>query len=138
MITFHGTADPIVPYEGGPSPVPGPPVVFPDIRAWTASWAERNRCDADPVADALAAEVTRLEYSGCAEDAAVVLYTVQGGGHTWPGGKPLPEWIVGPTNRELDATRLMWSFFSEHPRRPSVVREHELPAGEDEARVTFD
>jgi hypothetical protein len=31
----------------------------------------------------------------------------------------MPEWIVGPTSRSIDATSLMWAFFREHrlPRR---------------------
>jgi polyhydroxybutyrate depolymerase len=44
-----------------------------------------------------------------------VLYTIQGGGHTWPGGTPLPKWFVGSTTRSISATSLMWSFFSVHP-----------------------
>jgi polyhydroxybutyrate depolymerase len=48
----------------------------------------------------------------------VVLYTVQGGGHAWPGGKPLPEWIVGRTTREIKASAVMWEFYGEHPRAP--------------------
>jgi polyhydroxybutyrate depolymerase len=57
----------------------------------------------------------RRTYTNCADDAAVVLYTIQGGGHTWPGGKPLPEWFVGRTSHTIDATSLMWGFFSDHP-----------------------
>ena len=112
VIAFHGTADPIVPYEGGTSWVV--PMPFPDVPEWTASWARRNRCGPDTVESAVAADVTRLEYPGCADDAAVVLYTIHGGGHTWPGGEPLPEWFVGPTNDEIDASALMWEFFQEH------------------------
>jgi hypothetical protein len=33
-------------------------------------------CSADPVEATVAADVTRLEYTGCAEDASVVRYTV--------------------------------------------------------------
>jgi len=65
----------------------------------------------------VAADVTRLEYTNCADDAAVVLYTIKGGGHQWPDGKPIPEWIVGPMSRSIDATRQMWAFFREHPLR---------------------
>ncbi len=121
MIAFHGTADRMVPYHGGRSTIPraGP---FPDVPAWTANWARRNRCDPNPVESVVAADVSRREYTGCADDAAVVLYTIQGGGHSWPGGKPLPEWMVGPTSREIDATGLMWAFFREH-------RLLKLPAG---------
>jgi polyhydroxybutyrate depolymerase len=113
MIAFHGTADPMVPYHGGESPVPRTGL-FPDVRAWTAQWARRNRCGPSPVESVVAADVTRREYTGCAGDAAVVLYTVRGGGHTWPGGKPLPEWAVGPTSNGIDATSQMWAFFRAH------------------------
>ena len=51
-------------------------------------------------------------------DAAVVLYTIRGGGHTWPGGTPMPEWILGPTSRSIDGSSHMWAFLREH-RLPS-------------------
>jgi len=116
MIAFHGTADRFAPYDGGRSPV-APDYQFPSIPAWTANWARRNRCETSPVESVVAADVTRLEYTHCADDAAVVLYTIQGGGHTWPGGKPMVEWALGPTSRSVDATSLMWAFFREHPLR---------------------
>ncbi|MHC4234796.1 MAG: extracellular catalytic domain type 1 short-chain-length polyhydroxyalkanoate depolymerase [Planctomycetota bacterium] len=117
MITFHGDADPMVPYDGGPLGDPLNPVkpVFPAIRDFVASWAERNRCAASPVRSEVAPDVVRLEYPDCAEGAAVVLYTLQAGGHTWPGGKPMSKWWVGPTSDNIDATRQMWVFFREHP-----------------------
>jgi polyhydroxybutyrate depolymerase len=62
----------------------------------------------------VAADVTRLEYSNCADNAAVVLYTVKEGGHSWPGGQPLPEWLVGATSLSIDATSQMWAFFRDH------------------------
>ena len=113
MIAFHGTADRATPYHGGLSWVAPRP--FPDIPTWTANWAQRNRCQPSPIESAVATDVTRLEYTSCADEAAVVFYTVRGGGHTWPGGGPLPEWLVGPTSRSVDATNQMWAFFREHP-----------------------
>lgn len=111
LINFHGTAD-LVPYNGGR--VWASPRPFPSVLTWTADWARRNRCGPNPIESAVAADVTRLEYTNCADNAAVVLYTVRGGGHSWPGGKPLPKWIVGTTTRSIDATSLMWAFFREH------------------------
>src|SRR5205085_4738224 len=126
MMTFHGTADPINPYNGGrrsrASPEP-----FPSVLIWAANWAQRNRCGPNPIQSAVAADVTRLEYTNCVDDAAVVLYTLRGGGHAWPGPKPKQEsflfarvvamnqWLLGPTNRNIDATNQMWAFFREHP-----------------------
>jgi polyhydroxybutyrate depolymerase len=114
MIAFHGTGDPLVPYEGGVSPTHLSSVVFPNVRAWAANWARRNRCGPNPVESRVSGDVTRAAYTHCANDAGVVLYTIRGGGHTWPGGKPMPKWIVGHTSSGVDATREMWAFFREH------------------------
>jgi len=68
----------------------------------------------------VAPDVTRREYVRCADGAAVVLYTIRGGGHTWPGGESMPEWFVGPTSGSIDASAQMWAFFRAHPlRNPS-------------------
>jgi polyhydroxybutyrate depolymerase len=112
MITFHGTHDPITPYNGGTTWISTRR--FPSIPRWTANWAERNRCAQNPVDSVVATDVTRRTYTSCAEGAPVVLYTVRGGGHNWPGGKPFPEWLAGTTSNSIDATTQMWSFFSEH------------------------
>jgi len=115
MINFHGTADGAAPYHGGVSWVAPDP--FPDVEAWTKRWARRNRCALNPIDSVVAADVIRRAYTSCAGDAAVVLYTIRGGGHTWPGGGPLPEWFVGPTSQSIDASSLMWAFFRAHPLR---------------------
>ena len=115
MIAFHGTADPEVPYNGGMTAVA--PIWFPNVPAWVANWARRNGCAPTFVDSAMATDVTRRSYSKCANDAAVVLYTIEGGGHTWPGGAPLPEWFVGHTSNSIDASSVMWTFFSAHPLR---------------------
>jgi polyhydroxybutyrate depolymerase len=115
MIAFHGTGDRFTPYHG--AKVWLAPRPFPSIPEWVANWARRNRCAPTPVESAAASEVTRVEYTDCADDASVVFYTIEGGGHTWPGDQPMPEWLVGPTSRSIDATRLMWAFFRQHPLR---------------------
>lgn len=112
MIAFHGTADPVAPYNGGRTPVG--PDVFPSVQSFTAMWAQRNRCGPNPIESAVAADVTRLQYTECADDAGVVLFTVKGGGHQWPGGKQLPEFLVGHYSRSIDATSEMWTFFRGH------------------------
>jgi polyhydroxybutyrate depolymerase len=124
MIAFHGTADPVVPYDGGvpvgalaPTKFARDAEPFPSVANWAANWARRNGCGAKPVESAVAADVTRLEYTHCTGDAAVVLYTIRGAGHQWPGGRPMPEWMVGPASNGVDATGEMWAFFRKHPLR---------------------
>jgi polyhydroxybutyrate depolymerase len=113
MITFHGTADPVVPYGGGRTWIS--PGAFPNIPAWTANWARRNRCSPVPIDAAVAANVVRRAYTGCADDADVQLYTLRGGGHNWPGGRQMLEWLCGPASDDVNATALMWAFFQAHP-----------------------
>ena len=41
--------------------------------------------------------------------------TLQGLGHTWPGGKSLlPESMVGKRSDKLKATDAIWEFFEKH------------------------
>lgn len=121
VIAFHGSADPFAPYNGGPSPVAPDTTVFPSVPVWSASWARRNRCGPDRADSAVAPNITRTEYTNCDDGANVVLYTVRGGGHQWFGGKPLPEWFVGPARDDLDTTSLMWAFFRAHRLDPIRV-----------------
>ena len=120
MIDFHGTADPMALYNGGESWVTPRP--FPAVPTFAASWARRNHCAPKPVESAVAADVTRIAYTNCADDAAVVLYRIEGGGHTWPGGQPLPEWFAGTTSRSIDASSEMWAFFEAHPLKRAMPR----------------
>ena len=118
MIAFHGTNDRAAPYAGGPSGVTSRP--FPRVTTWVTHWARRNGCAAGPVDTVLADDVTRRAYSDCDHDADVALYTLQGGGHTWPGGMPLSPWWIGTTNRNIDASSVMWEFFRGHPLQPDT------------------
>jgi polyhydroxybutyrate depolymerase len=113
IIAFHGTADPIVPYLGGPSDMFD--IDFPIVPDWAEGWAERNHCDMTPVDLPAQGEVSGIHYTDCDENADVIFYTIDGGGHTWPGGLPLPESIVGKTSDDIEATQVMWDFFVAHP-----------------------
>ena len=117
VIAFHGTADPICPYNGGYSKLAGGS--FPSVPEFMANWSRRNQCSANPVESAVSADVTRRQYTGCANGADVVLYTIKGEGHQWPGGhRIVAEFMVGPYNHSIDATRQMWAFFREHQLSP--------------------
>ena len=110
-IFFHGEEDRIVPFEGGIYERTGMP--FPNIPEFVAAYAQGNGCQPQPATLTETATVTGIRYSGCDQDADVVFYAIADGGHTWPGGSPLPEWIAGKTSQEIDASALMWAFFQE-------------------------
>ena len=106
VIAFHGDADPIVPYEGRGR-------LLPPVEGWAGEWAARNGCDSEPTLGAVATDVTTLRWAGCAAGADVVLYTVAGGRHGWPGSQRTGEYL-GSTD-SVDASHLIWEFFAAHP-----------------------
>jgi polyhydroxybutyrate depolymerase len=109
-ILFHGTADRIVPYGGGMRGA------FPALEDFAADWAARNGCDLTPVSiEGLTGDASGIRYGSCDEDAEVVLYTIDGGGHTWPGGGEIPSFLVGATTQDIDASATMWEFFERFP-----------------------
>ncbi len=87
--------------------------------AWVAAWAERDGCQPEPIQLDVSPHVTAAHYAGCGGEAEVVLYTIQGGGHAWPGGPSIPIPGLGESTTEVDASATMWAFFQAHPL-PSV------------------
>jgi polyhydroxybutyrate depolymerase len=107
VMHFHGTADTIVPYDGGGL------LNFASVADTIAGWVVRNGCTA-PAEESFARGDSRCEtYRACQAGAEVTLCTVDGGGHTWPGGTPVP--TLGHTTQDLIANDAMWEFFAAHP-----------------------
>jgi len=107
VIHIHGTADRLVPYNGGQgaSTVNGPSI--PDVNAF---WRNVNQCG--PPAVTIKAPVT-TSTAVCADHRSVQLITIEGGRHQWPGGTTFLE-RFGPAHA-LNATQTIWQFFAAHP-----------------------
>lgn len=124
VLQISGTADPLVPYDGGNVMSPRHGEVWSAPRT-VAFWAQVDGCAPSPAATALPLEtapdgttIERTSYRGCRQGTAVTFYTVRGGGHAWPGGFAyLPRWIIGPTSDQLDASATILEFFLAHPQR---------------------
>lgn len=104
VVMFHGTADTLVPYDGGG--LGG----FPSVADTTSDWAARNGCDDTPEVVYEQGDVTCIEHGGCTDEATVRLCTVDGGGHTWPSGT-IPA-IAGHTTFDVDANAMMWDVWT--------------------------
>lgn len=131
LVMFHGTEDRLMPYDGGLSgsqrgrvlPAPSTAALF----------AKVNGCASPPVSTAQPDTVTdgtrvrRSAYTGCREGHEVVLYTVEGGGHTWPGGPPVGR-SMGRVSGDLDATRTLLDFFDRRPDPGAGHSRHEPAA----------
>jgi len=120
VLALQGTADPLMPYAGG-GVARRRGRVLSATRS-IAFWATVSGCAAAPVttlepdrAPGDGTRVHRTAYGGCRDGRSVELYTIEGGGHTWPGGPPAGR-AVGRVSREVDATALIWGFFVQHPK----------------------
>jgi len=115
-IVFHGNADAIVPYAGGPAEtVPrGMDPDYDPVSTAVDVWATTDGCTG-ATDEQVSASVVHQVRTGCLPGYGVELYTVDGGGHAWPGGEP--GWAGGdvPTT-EVVATDLIWDFFAAHPK----------------------
>jgi polyhydroxybutyrate depolymerase len=122
---MSGTDDPLVPYQGGEVGLGnikrGKSL---SIAETVAFWRAHNDCPTVPVIaqepDADPKDGTRVRtetYAPCRDASAVILYAIEGGGHTWPRGlQYLPEAIIGKTSRDIDANTILWNFFKQHPK----------------------
>lgn len=134
VVAFHGDADPLVPYEGGSAS--NEKLDNPSVPDAVGSFASAAGCAPEARSEALFADVTLRRWPGCRPGFDVALYTVLGGGHTWPGmlayvdvarlqelaqGMDLPAAagvdlgaIAGHMTTNVEATEVMLDFFDAH------------------------
>ncbi len=120
ILLMNGTEDPLVPWEGGQvrffGRELGEVISTPQTVAF---WVAANGCDptarVEELPDLDPRDGTRIQvetYSGCEGDVSVVLYTVDGGGHTLPGGTQyVLKFVMGRVSRDLHAGEAIWQFF---------------------------
>lgn len=135
LLAIHGTADPILLFNGGVDvgalqaitdpdageatiPKPAADLDGEGYPAAVRAFAARNGCEPEPDDSRLSAEVIHRTYE-CPPGADVEFYIVEGGGHSWPSSEfsRSIEAIVGHTTFDIDATRDAWAFMSQFTRR---------------------
>ncbi|HWJ63634.1 MAG TPA: PHB depolymerase family esterase, partial [Acidimicrobiales bacterium] len=131
VLAFHGTADPILLFNGGVGDrlsniLPGdgdttktsePPLPEADLDgagypAAAQAWADGNGCTGDAIDEDLTDTVLERTWD-CPPDGVVEFLIIDGGGHTWPGSEfsnDLAD-IMGPTDMDTNANELIWRFF---------------------------
>lgn len=118
IMIMNGTADKIVPYDGGEIKVLGSKrgAVIPTDK-FVDFWKVKNGCTSEistTIQDKKedGTSVTINEYKNCKNRGSLVHYKIEGGGHTWPGGKQyLGVGLVGKTSREINACEVIWDYF---------------------------
>lgn len=128
VLMMNGTADPLVPFEGGKGASHYAVEGFWSTQATLAFWRRVNGCqtedttvtefsDRDPTDQST---VTRID-SDCPRGRDVVLYRVNGGGHRMPGAfsdarfPRIATAFLGPQNHDIDGAETIWAFFKRFP-----------------------
>jgi polyhydroxybutyrate depolymerase len=120
VLYMQGTEDPLVPINGGPIGFVGGRKRGENISLADSAkfWCDTDRISSGPQVKDLpdrfddGTHVRREIWTGGKDDTEVNVYTIEGGGHTWPGGPQyLPKIVVGRTSQNLNATRTIWEFF---------------------------
>jgi polyhydroxybutyrate depolymerase len=110
---IDGTADTIVPYNGE--------IGLQSAAASAAFWAGKNACNASQISTVTlpnkvsdGTSIAVSSFTACPAQSAVSLYTVNGGGHTWPGNPSAAytNLYLGKTSQNLDATLALWQFLT--------------------------
>jgi polyhydroxybutyrate depolymerase len=117
MMFVHGTADTLMPRQGGAIAVGAGGEVL-STTACVALWNQLNSCPSsgtqrtfDTVADGTS--INSTVYAGCAGGAENRFDDVIGGGHTWPGGAQYAaEALIGKTSDDMNASLEIWRFVS--------------------------
>ena len=131
ILFMNGTADPLMPYEGGiinnpPNPAHGS--VMP-VDTAVKRWITLNQADTLPEIRTFpdldpgdACTVTRYTYTRSNGGAPVILYRIEGGGHAAPSIREqyalFYERYVGHQNHDIEMAEEIWNFFRQH-QRPS-------------------
>ena len=112
-IFFYGTDDPISPHSGRTAGSRLGAALSAEKSL--ALWQQRNGCTGAPNSqtvdrrdDGTSAEI--MSFKGCA--AALVAVIIAGHGHDWPKPGSRPTRLQGAASQEIDASALIWQFFS--------------------------
>ena len=119
VLHFHGTADRFVPFKG---PDTGTPkfMTFKSVEASVALWAKLDGCPEKPEITTIPSSdgmaITKYAYGPGKDESEVIVFTIEGAGHTWPGQKPVIG-LIGDSTLGISANDLMWEFFQKHPMK---------------------
>jgi polyhydroxybutyrate depolymerase len=143
VLHFHGTDDRNAPPAGGVGSNSRAGFVHIPLRDCIRKWVEFDGCSPTPVVTELpdpvedGTTVRREWYGDCDDGAEVIVYMVEGGGHTWPGMpykdfaayylercqtrniEPDPTALgyytgAGKATHDISANDIIWEFFSRH------------------------
>jgi polyhydroxybutyrate depolymerase len=122
VLIIQGTADPLVPYNGGYLARNRGKIISTDdaVKLWSKNNGTKETPTATESFDKDKTDnctVDKFVWSGGKNKTEVVLYKLNGGGHTWAGSSQyLPRIAIDEVCRDINATEVIWEFFKQHPK----------------------
>ncbi len=112
VLAIHGMEDVYVPFEGGTSSARESEQAYWSVLRSLNIWVARDGCQEPPVRhDERQGRVHVRTWAPCRTGGEVVLYALEGWGHTWPG----PHFTADLDPRDplynFDVARIIWAFF---------------------------
>jgi len=125
VLHIHGTADAIVPYNGGAG-------TGVSVDLTMEKWASFLNCNASPASVQMPntslvdlSSPERITYSNCFSPLELIKIT--GGGHQWPGISTLVGG-AGTINMDFYSPQVIWDFLSGKSCPESSIKENAFPA----------
>jgi polyhydroxybutyrate depolymerase len=116
VMHVHGSLDGHVPVGGGIGCGPSG-ASYVSIADTMEGWRARNGCATTTTSYTTMGDGSCVSYTGCT--ASTVLCTIEGGGHSWPGGAPRTGAIDcpgdGAQSTTFVANEVIWKFFQQNP-----------------------
>ncbi len=122
VLIIQGTADPLVPYNGGTVARNRGKMIGTDeaVKLWVKSIGAKEKSASTESFDKDKSDsctVEKFVWSGGKNKTEIVFYKLNGGGHTWAGGSQyLPRIVIGDVCNDINATEVIWEFFKQHPK----------------------
>lgn len=108
VLAIHGRLDENVPYDGGRGNNTGGSRSYLSVNDSISFWISANNCTTEPITNTTG-NITIDLYTGGNQGTKVMLYTIENGGHSWPGSPQDPI-------QEISATDIIWDFFKQQSK----------------------
>jgi polyhydroxybutyrate depolymerase len=124
LLMLSGTADPLMPYDGGTVGGGGVGGTVLSAPASASFWLNKNANVAAvqtsnlPDTDTGDGTTTSLlNYGSAGAVGEVAFYRISGGGHTWPGGTQyFSVLLIGRVAKDFSGNDTIWAFFAQHSK----------------------
>lgn len=126
ILLMNGTDDPLVPWQGGFVNVFGQKYgEVVSSKETIGFWVNHNQCNSTPENKRLPDKdksdqsiVKTSTYKNTKNGSTVILYTIEGGGHSFPGSNtPNRPRLVGNKNNDINGPEVIWDFFKQHTKQ---------------------